>query len=324
MARIRSVHPGQWTAGDFLECSPMARLLALALRNHADDHGVFRWKPKTIKAECLPADNCDIECLLAELITNDQVQKYAAPDGKEYGIIIDFTQWQRPKKPKYIHPVPNWFSTGTEPDLVDGGDLPDAVPNPSVTGSEIPPQRKEEGGRREEDGGGVERGRAGGTEIEPASSAAPRPKSLISSEAFEITTEILKAMGKHPDDPLGVASPYTVQNWLSQGISRDAIMFGVTTAMSRKRHDPPSTFNYFEKAVLRASVELNRPLPKVEVRQPENLTVTSKQHGNPNGPRSVHDAARDLSDKLLRELDEPAPRLREPSGGGVVRLLPSR
>lgn len=138
MARIRSVHPGQWTAGDFLECSPLARLLALALRNQADDNGIFRWKPKTIKAECLPADNCDIDALLAELTANEQVKRYTI-DGKEYGLIVDFTQWQRPKKPKYVHPIPDWFPTGTEP-----------VPNDDDTGTENSPQRKEEGGRREE------------------------------------------------------------------------------------------------------------------------------------------------------------------------------
>lgn len=156
MARIRSVHPGQWTAGDFLECSPLARLLALALRNAADDNGIFRWKPKTIKAECLPADNCDIDQLLAELVSNDQVKRYAV-DGKEYGLIVDFTQWQRPKKPKYTHPVPDWFSTSTEP-----------VENKDDTGSENPPQRKEVGGRREE-----------------VEESTPTPSAPKSSEAFE-------------------------------------------------------------------------------------------------------------------------------------------
>lgn len=139
MARIRSTHPGQWTAGDFLECTPLARLLALALRNIADDHGVFRWKPTTLKAECLPADNCDITDLLEELVRNDQITKYDV-DGKTYGIIKDFTQWQRPKKPKYTHPVPDWFSTSSEPVSVDDD-----------TGSEIPPQREEVGGKRKED-----------------------------------------------------------------------------------------------------------------------------------------------------------------------------
>jgi hypothetical protein len=138
MARIRSTHPGQWTSGDFLECSPLARLLALALRNVADDHGAFRWKPTTLKAECLPGDNCEIASLLEELIRNSQIVKYAI-DGKEYGLIKDFTQWQRPKKPKYLHPVPPEFSTSTE-----------LVPDEDHTEPEIPPQRKEVGGRRED------------------------------------------------------------------------------------------------------------------------------------------------------------------------------
>jgi hypothetical protein len=155
VARIRSTHPGQWTAGDFLECSPLARLLALALRNGADDNGIFRWKPKTIKAECLPADNCDIDQLLLELVTNHQVTKYTL-EGKEYGLIVDFTQWQRPKKPKYVHPVPDWFATSTEP-----------VPNQDDTITEILPQRKEEGGRREE--------------VEESS---PTPSAPSSSDAF--------------------------------------------------------------------------------------------------------------------------------------------
>lgn len=158
MARIRSTHPGQWTAGDFLECSPLARLLALALRNVADDHGSFRWKPKTIKAECLPADNCEIESLLAELLAHNQVVKYVI-DGKEYGLIVDFTQWQRPKKPKYVHPVPLEFSTSTAP-----------VPNQFTTEPEIYPQRKEEGGKREE--------------VKKESSPTPAKPQARASEAF--------------------------------------------------------------------------------------------------------------------------------------------
>ncbi|MEM8937132.1 MAG: hypothetical protein AAGC77_12055, partial [Pseudomonadota bacterium] len=97
MARIRSVHPGQWTDGEFVECSPLARLLCLALRNIADDRGAFRWKLKDIKMQCLPGDNCDVGELLSELVENCQVIKYEL-GGKEYGLILDFTQWQRPKK----------------------------------------------------------------------------------------------------------------------------------------------------------------------------------------------------------------------------------
>ena len=44
-----------------------------------------------------------------------------------------------------------------------------------------------------------------------------------------------------------------------------------------------------------------------------------------NGRRTVHDAARDLTQQLLDGLNEPAPgRLREPAGGSPLRLLPPR
>lgn len=122
-------------------------------------------------------------------------------------------------------------------------------------------------------------------------------KSLITEEAFQITGEILKTMGKTQDDPLAVGGPYTVQHWLSEGMSRDAIMCGVVTAMASKKHDPPSTFKYFEKAILRASAELNRPLPKVEIRQAQTLVVT---HGTSSSGRS----GGSLTAELRRELAE--------------------
>jgi uncharacterized protein YdaU (DUF1376 family) len=50
--------------------------------------------------------------------------------------------------------------------------------------------------------------------------------------------------------------------------------------------------------------------------------------GNPNGRRTVHDAARDLHENLLERIaafDEPAPSgLRDGTGPDVVRLLPPR
>lgn len=246
MARIRSTHPGQWTAGDFLECSPLARLLALALRNVADDHGIFRWKPKTIKAECLPADNCEIDSLLGELVANRQVQKYAI-QGKDYGIILDFTQWQRPKKPKYLHPVPPEFSTSTEP-----------VPNEEETGSEIPPQRKEEGG----------------IDSEVVTHARAPAKSLISEEAFKVAGDLLQAMGLEREHPLSVGAPMTVQSWLNGGWPAEIIKLGVEKAMQNRKQDPPGTLKYFEKAIARAHAEMTRPLPIVEFKQAETLTVT--------------------------------------------------
>ena len=76
MARIRSIHPGQWTDEDFVSCSAFARLLAIALRNEADDQGVFEWKPISLKMKLFPADAIDINELLAELVTFSQIKNF--------------------------------------------------------------------------------------------------------------------------------------------------------------------------------------------------------------------------------------------------------
>lgn len=138
MARIRSLHPGQWTDDDFVSCSAFARLLALGLRNEADDNGIFEWNPTKLKMRILPADNADVPALLSELECSRQVLRYKAM-GKEYGIIRSFTRFQRPKKPTFQYPVPS------EP-LPNGYELSKAY---SSTSSELVPNQS---GNRDADG----------------------------------------------------------------------------------------------------------------------------------------------------------------------------
>jgi hypothetical protein len=107
MGRIRSLHPSQWTEGNFAESSPLARLLLLGLRNEADDHGVFLWNPLSLKLRLLPLDDCDIEALLGELIEHDQIAAYQV-DGRGYGICLAWDQ--QPQHPSYRHPLPPAFA----------------------------------------------------------------------------------------------------------------------------------------------------------------------------------------------------------------------
>lgn len=106
MPRIRSVHPSQWTDESFVECSFPARLFVIAVRNDADDNGIFEWKPKTLKMKLFPADNIDIEKILEELIQTDHIKKFEN-DGKLYGVIKNFKKWQKPMKPCYSHTLPD-------------------------------------------------------------------------------------------------------------------------------------------------------------------------------------------------------------------------
>lgn len=176
MARIRSIHPGQWRDEDFVELSSNARLLTLALRNLADDRGVFEWKPKSLKMEVFPADNIDVEALLAELVAHRQVKQYEA-DGKTFGAIRNFRKWQRPEKPKFVHPFDDalasyvGLSTTTPPSeaasVADQSALP--VGDPSAN------SKSEEGGRRKEEGGkSTPPANAGGGDA-PLLALTPRP-----------------------------------------------------------------------------------------------------------------------------------------------------
>lgn len=172
MPRIRSTHPGQWTDEAFVSRSPLARLLAIALRNEADDGGVFEWKPLQIKMRLLPVDNCDAAALLAELEEADLVRGFEH-GGRRFGAIRNFLRFQRPKKPSRFYPRPEsldaYVGLGSEPGDDEGGSGSgpggsqgplggEAVPNSGpIKRAEVPrkavpdPQRKEEGGSMEEE-----------------------------------------------------------------------------------------------------------------------------------------------------------------------------
>jgi len=105
MARIRSTFPEQWVDEEFVTGSPLARLLAIGVRNFADDNGVFEWKPLKLKMQILPADNCDMDELLQELLLTNQISRFEV-EGKTYGIIRNFTKFQKPKSPKGYYPLP--------------------------------------------------------------------------------------------------------------------------------------------------------------------------------------------------------------------------
>lgn len=132
MPRIRSLHPGQWTDEAFVSCSMPARLLAIAIRNIADDNGVFCWKPITLKMQLFPADNVDVPALLAELVESGQVVAFDE-GGAKYGAIRNFRRWQRPEKPKGLFPFPDRLrsyvalsATGGE---AEAGESPNDAPS---------------------------------------------------------------------------------------------------------------------------------------------------------------------------------------------------
>lgn len=95
MARIRTIKPELWTDPEFTECSLSARLLFIASLNFATDFGVLPDKPKQLKMQCLPADSCDIEPLVEELIDHDFFVRTTAPNGDKVLVIRTFSKNQR-------------------------------------------------------------------------------------------------------------------------------------------------------------------------------------------------------------------------------------
>lgn len=153
MARIRSIHPGLFTDEAFASLSMSARVLLLGIWTEADDHGVFEWKPVTLKMRVMPVDAVSIPELLAECERADVIKRFSS--SKSYGLVRNFCRYQRPKKPKYVHPIPPEFYTyaGLKPD----GSL--QVLHQSRTDGEKPPQREDGGCEGEEESGnGIEKG----------------------------------------------------------------------------------------------------------------------------------------------------------------------
>lgn len=156
MARIRSIHPGFFTDEAIVSASPLAQIFLIGLWTQCDDQGVFEWKPLTLKMRILPATNCDVAVLLAELAALDVIKQIDVGQLK-YGLVRNFRKFQRPKKPNAAFPLPAEFRTyvglgggDTEPGDDNGGASSPPVPHQSPTGSEISPQMEEGGGNRKE------------------------------------------------------------------------------------------------------------------------------------------------------------------------------
>lgn len=141
MARIRSTFPGQWTDEDFVACQPLARLLAIGLRNEADDQGVFEWKPLGLKMKLMPVDNVDMNDLLTDLEAHQQVKAFTV-NGKAYGAIRNFVKYQKPKKPTKVHPLPTELRSWVRMDLWGGAK--------KKAGSELDADQQDDGSEPED------------------------------------------------------------------------------------------------------------------------------------------------------------------------------
>jgi hypothetical protein len=101
MARIRTIKPEFWQNEDLASVSEHARLLAIALLNHADDKGCFLANPALVRAACFPfvEDSKNVLRSLQEL-SNIGYIEIRECQGKAIGMVVKFLDHQRIDKPQ--------------------------------------------------------------------------------------------------------------------------------------------------------------------------------------------------------------------------------
>ena len=107
MARARNIKPGFFRNERLVEVSFGARLLFAGLWTLADRRGVLAERPKQIKIDLFPADDVDVDGLLAEIDAVGLIERYES-DGKHIIFIPGFIEHQKPhpKEPENDLPLP--------------------------------------------------------------------------------------------------------------------------------------------------------------------------------------------------------------------------
>lgn len=95
MARIRSINPTAPMDEDVAKMSMAARYVWAYLPCHADREGRLKDSAFTLKLAILPADNVDMESILAELAAQRHIIRYSV-DGRRYIQIRSFHRHQTP------------------------------------------------------------------------------------------------------------------------------------------------------------------------------------------------------------------------------------
>lgn len=205
MARIRSVHPEQWNDEDFCTLSLPARLLALGMRNFADDNGAFEWKPLRMKMRVFPADSIDVEPLLNELEQTGLVRRYVT-GGTTYGLIRNFRRFQRPKSPTGSYPKPSEWDANSEIAGYVGASFSEGVPEWYGKGSERVPKQS---GNSSAEGVGVgeekkkeQSARGASRPAKPASPSVGRRRSKITITEWLAELDVLQEDAVPGGDPI--------------------------------------------------------------------------------------------------------------------------
>lgn len=105
MARIRSIKPGYFTNDQLAEVDPLGRILFAGLWCHADRAGRLEDRPRKIKAEVLPYDDCDVDAMLCVLAGKQFIIRYEVA-GVRYIQVANFEKHQTPNIKEIASTIP--------------------------------------------------------------------------------------------------------------------------------------------------------------------------------------------------------------------------
>lgn len=135
MARARNIKPSFFLNERLAEIPPLGRLLFQALWCMADRAGRMEDRPKRIKVEALPYDDCDIDALLWALSRRGFIERYAVGDAR-FIQVVNFTKHQNPhvKEAASTIQAPDEHGAST----VQAPEIPDAAVLIPDSGFRIP------------------------------------------------------------------------------------------------------------------------------------------------------------------------------------------
>lgn len=97
MARARNIKPKFFQNDELGELDPLARLLFIGLWTVADFKGCLEYRPKRLKTQLLPYDDCDLDALARTLDKSGFIAIYSV-QGRSYAKVLKFLEHQNPHK----------------------------------------------------------------------------------------------------------------------------------------------------------------------------------------------------------------------------------
>lgn len=181
--------------------------------------------------------------------------------------------------------------------------------NPKLKGGVNPPDNGEDKAQKPE------------SRIDDAGDASAREPSagVSGKEAHDLAERLLTIAGHDPKfwPPGWCGAPLTVKKWLDAGWQPEIIIAAVTAAASRKTGAPATTAQYFEKAIADEHARQAAPLPKVEIREAQTVTVNHGKAKPQSGGSLISTIRRELASVEAQIADLALP-------GDAVLSLPHR